>query len=227
MQPLVTQRLWRDLELGLQVDLSGVPDQPPAAGADYQGAFAAMVALEAGAIANPDEGRQVGHYWLRAPELAPEGYGALITATREQCQKLARELIKAREFDAVLVLGIGGSALGPQFLSDALAEPDAPMRLHFLDNTDPDGIARILGPLDLETTLVLCISKSGGTAETRNCLVEVEAAYARAEVEIAPRAIAISQEGSRLWEHAAEWRARIPMWDWSGRRAAAAGAPGH
>lgn len=34
-------------------------------------AFASMVALEAGAIANPDENRMVGHYWLRAPELAP------------------------------------------------------------------------------------------------------------------------------------------------------------
>ena len=35
-------------------------------------AFEAMAALEAGAIANPDEQRQVGHYWLRAPELAPD-----------------------------------------------------------------------------------------------------------------------------------------------------------
>src|SRR6476619_2445273 len=34
-------------------------------------AFAAMDALERGAIANPDENRMVGHYWLRAPDLAP------------------------------------------------------------------------------------------------------------------------------------------------------------
>ena len=34
-------------------------------------AFRAMEALETGAVANPDEQRQVGHYWLRAPELAP------------------------------------------------------------------------------------------------------------------------------------------------------------
>ena len=37
-------------------------------------AFDAMELLEAGAIANPDEGRRVGHYWLRAPERAPEAY---------------------------------------------------------------------------------------------------------------------------------------------------------
>ena len=37
-----------------------------------QAAFSAMDALEAGSIANPDEGRQVGHYWLRNAELAPD-----------------------------------------------------------------------------------------------------------------------------------------------------------
>ena len=35
-------------------------------------AFTAMQELEAGAIANPDEQRQVGHYWLRNPDLAPD-----------------------------------------------------------------------------------------------------------------------------------------------------------
>ena len=38
----------------------------------FPAAFSGMAALEAGGIANPDEGRRVGHYWLRAPELAPE-----------------------------------------------------------------------------------------------------------------------------------------------------------
>src|SRR5664280_3838551 len=38
----------------------------------FPAAFAAMAALEAGAIANPDENRRVGHYWLRAPERAPD-----------------------------------------------------------------------------------------------------------------------------------------------------------
>ena len=37
-----------------------------------QSAFSAMDALEAGSIANPDEGRQVGHYWLRNAQLAPD-----------------------------------------------------------------------------------------------------------------------------------------------------------
>src|ERR1700722_5387343 len=37
-----------------------------------QKAYTAMDALEKGAIANPDENRMVGHYWLRAPQLAPK-----------------------------------------------------------------------------------------------------------------------------------------------------------
>ncbi len=41
-------------------------------------AFDAMEALEQGAIANPDEKRQVGHYWLRAPGLAPKDIAPVI-----------------------------------------------------------------------------------------------------------------------------------------------------
>ena len=41
-------------------------------GAAHPEAFADMAALEKGAIANPDEKRMVGHYWLRAPQLAPD-----------------------------------------------------------------------------------------------------------------------------------------------------------
>ncbi|WPJ95509.1 hypothetical protein SH580_19005 [Coraliomargarita algicola] len=47
-----------------------------------QAAFTAMQELEAGAIANPDEGRMVGHYWLRNPALAPQ---AELTAEIEAC----------------------------------------------------------------------------------------------------------------------------------------------
>src|SRR5262245_10223314 len=54
----------------------------PLAGKPFADAFAAMTGLESGAVANPDEGRRVGHYWLRAPELAPdaETREAIVTA---------------------------------------------------------------------------------------------------------------------------------------------------
>jgi glucose-6-phosphate isomerase len=78
--------------------------------------------------------------------------------------------------DDVVVLGIGGSALGPIALRTALrpsgwnalsAEARGGLpRLHVLDNVDPETIAALLGRLDLARTLFIVTSKSGGTAET-------------------------------------------------------------
>ena len=83
-----------------------------------------MAALEKGAIANPDEGRMVGHYWLRAPEIAPTPE---IRDEIVKCYTNVREFVlrthQKGEFMDVLVIGIGGSALGPMFVSDALGDP--------------------------------------------------------------------------------------------------------
>ena len=79
-------------------------------------------------------------------------------------------------FDNVLVLGIGGSALGGIAVSEALLKPywnlltpeqrDNYPRLFFLDNIDPDQITGLLNTIDLKKTLVNVITKSGSTAET-------------------------------------------------------------
>ncbi len=61
--------------VGLAMDLSRVnfgDDYFQAMAGGIQKAFAAMAELENGAIANPDEKRMVGHYWLRNPALAPK-----------------------------------------------------------------------------------------------------------------------------------------------------------
>lgn len=225
--PRFARLLWRDPALGFALDLSKTPIEGfDAAEVDFAPAFQAMAALEAGAVANPDEGRRVGHYWLRTPSLAPDDLGATIEATTEACRALAAEIHREGRHQTALILGIGGSALGPQLIADALAEPHDPMRILFCDNTDPDGYARVLGPLDLESTLVVCISKSGGTAETRNALLETMAAFERAGVPFAPNAVAISGEGSALWKQAETWRARLPMWDWVGGRTSVTSAVG-
>ena len=95
-------------------------------------AFSAMEALEKGAIANPDENRMVGHYWLRAPELAPtKELQDEIVQCYADVRGFALETHKSGKFSDVLVIGIGGSALGPQFISDALGTSDDRLRLHF------------------------------------------------------------------------------------------------
>lgn len=78
---------------------------------------------------------------------------------------------EAREhFRDVVILGIGGSSLGPAALHTALGRtsegsPSLP-RLHFPDNVDPFEFDDLLNRLDLETTLFNVVTKSGGTPET-------------------------------------------------------------
>jgi len=194
-------------------------------------AFTAMQALEAGAIANPDENRMVGHYWLRAPQLAPTPeLKAEIEQCNAQIQKFVSQVHDSGRFTDVLVIGIGGSALGPQFISDALSADEDRLRLHFFDNTDPDGMDRVLSTLRhrLEHTLCVVISKSGGTAETRNGMYEVDYAYRKAGLDFARNVVAVTGAGSTL-DGIAErngWLARFPMWDWVGGRTSVMSAVG-
>jgi glucose-6-phosphate isomerase len=200
-------------------------------------AFDAMEALEAGAVANPDEKRRVGHYWLRAPERAPSPEIAdAIRKTVASVATFAADVHagrirppKAPAFTQALCIGIGGSALGPMFVADALGGPGRDrLGMHFLDNTDPDGIARVLRMLDgrLPETLCLVTSKSGSTPEPRNAMLAAERAFRAAGLDFARQAVAVTGEGSQLDREAAAWLARFPMWDWVGGRTSELSAVG-
>src|ERR1041385_8453122 len=183
------QQLWERFQryyseypqLGLAVDLSriNISDEFLASMEPrMQKAFAAMAELEKGAIANPDENRMVGHYWLRNPALAPnQSIRQEIENTIADIKAFAAEVhagkVKGAKgpFKNLLVIGIGGSALGPQFVAHALGNPATDkLSIFFFDNTDPDGMDKVLAEIDgrLGETLCIVISKSGGTKETRN-----------------------------------------------------------
>ncbi|MDG3006872.1 glucose-6-phosphate isomerase [Paludisphaera mucosa] len=202
-------------------------------------AFAAMDALEKGAIANPDEDRMVGHYWLRAPELAPSAeITAEIKDTLAAIEAFAAKVHagairpeRKPKFTRVLSIGIGGSALGPEFLADALGDPTTDkLHAHFIDNTDPDGIARELERIGaaLDETLVVVMSKSGGTPETRNGMLVVAEAFRAAGLDFAKHAAAVTGAGSKLDQTVTKegWLARFPMWDWVGGRTSETSAVG-
>lgn len=203
-----------------------------------QKAYAAMAELEKGAIANPDEDRMVGHYWLRAPELAPNPeLTAEITDTLDAIEAFAKKIHTGEivgeggAFTDLLVIGIGGSALGPQFVAQALGNPgEDRLAVHFFDNTDPDGMDLALAALRgrLSTTLAVVISKSGGTPETRNGMVEAAQAFLTEGVEFASQAVAITGVDSKLDRLASSegWLARFPMWDWVGGRTSETAAVG-
>ncbi len=227
-------------ELGFVLDTSRM-DAPAEWTAEMQGkisrAFKDRAATEAGEIMNPDEGRAVGHYWLRNPDLAPESEGQWIREVKQQVQDLAGKVLKGeikapndRSFRHVLLIGIGGSALGPQLVSKALLAPNAPIDLHFLDNTDPGGMDDTFATLGdgLAETLIIVISKSGGTAETRNGMLEAEAAFEARKLDFSKYAIAVTGEGSKLDQYAEsnKWIARVPMSDWIGGRTSIMSAVG-
>ena len=205
--------------VGLTVDVSRMTFDEPfqaAMAGPMQKAFAAMDALEKGAIANPPK------------------------------------------FTHLISVGIGGSALGPEFVADALGSPTADkMVVHFVDNTDPDGIARVLATVGdhLPETLTIVCTKSGGTPETRNGMLLMADAYKKAGLDVTIRQggpsidnmqllaagavdfaigsnrfgpLNLTQVGSKMDAVATgeKWLARFPMFDWIGGRTSELSAVG-
>lgn len=233
--------LYYSPQLGLQLDISRMnfPDgffkhtEP-----SLRKAFASMADLEAGIVANPDENRMVGHYWLRTPSLAPTAdirkeIESNIADIRLFVKKVHSGELSPQiggRFTDLLVIGIGGSALGPQFVADTLGTAFDPMKPHFFDNTDPDGMDRVLISLGsrIASTLTIVISKSGGTVETRNGMIEAKEWYAKEGLSFSRQAVAITGAGSALDRTAEQegWLARFPMWDWVGGRTSVMSAVG-
>ncbi|WP_043582814.1 glucose-6-phosphate isomerase [Geminisphaera colitermitum] len=236
------QHTYHNASLGLSLDISRIPFPDtylPGKEAAIQKAFAAMADLERGAIANPDENRMVGHYWLRNPTLAPTPeLRAAITDTLAAIKAFAKKIHTGEicgstdcEFTHLLVVGIGGSALGPQLVNHALGQPGRDkIAVSFFDNTDPDGIDYTLATLTgkLPQTLVVVISKSGGTVETRNGQLEAAAAFRAAGLDYTKHFVAVTGDGSKLDQTARAdgWLARFPMWDWVGGRTSELSAVG-
>ncbi len=228
-------------DLGLTVDISRMRFPQ-----DYfawiepriQKAYQAMERLELGEIANPDEKRMVGHYWLRAPHLAPgPEISFQINETREKIKDFSAQVHTGKivtptgkRFSRQLVIGVGGSALGPQFLSHALGTSGSPMKASFFDNTDPEGMKRVLDEVgsELAETLAIVISKSGSTIETRNGMLEAKAAYDSRGFPFGKFTVAITEADSKLDRLAQEegWLARFPMWEWVGGRTSVTSAVG-
>src|SRR5207247_6818950 len=204
---------YRDLDFSLDISRLKFPEDffekmQPKIGK----AFASMRELEAGAIANLTEKRMVGHYWLRNPARAPT------TEIRQEIEETMNRIKKfgedihagkitaenGKRFEHVLLIGIGGSALGPQLVADALGSAVDPMDIFFFDNTDPNGFARVFDRIDalLPQTLVVVVSKSGGTKETRNGMLETEARFKAKRLPFNKHAVAVTGVGSNLDKNA-------------------------
>ncbi|WP_135821288.1 glucose-6-phosphate isomerase [Halostella litorea] len=104
---------------------------------------------------------------------AEHGYAALNLPETTDPDAIRAAVDRFDDPDAVLTVGIGGSALGAATLADAL---DSDVDAYFLDNVDPAHVRGLLDSLDLSTVVVNAVSRSGTTAETlSNFLVVREA----------------------------------------------------
>lgn len=200
-------------------------------------AMDAMESLEAGSIANPDEGRMVGHYWLRQPGLAPsveiaDDIRSAVSAVSEFACDVRHGVVGGAEgfFRHFVHVGIGGSALGPQFLLKSQAGEDSRIVFHFLDNADPDSVHMLIRRLyaELGRTLVSAVSKSGWTPTPCRVMAELEHAYAARGLEFSRHAVATTMAETALDARAADegWLARFPVWEWVGGRTSVTSAVG-
>lgn len=122
------------------------------------------------------------------------------------------------KFTSMVMVGIGGSDLGPRALYLALAAFVTQGRsVHFISNVDPDDAAGVLRGLDLSRTLVNVVSKSGTTLETLTNEELVRAAFIAAGLDPNKHFIAVTGKGSPM-DNPSRYLRSFYMFDYIGGR---------
>lgn len=184
-----------------------------------------MEKMQAGEVINfiegyPSENRAVLHTAVRDFfENAQTSKAAKEAATlaRAEVEKL-NQFHELEDFSDLVVIGIGGSELGPKALYLALEGYSKPGRhVYFVGNVDPDDMVKALRPLDLKKTLVAVISKSGTTLETNVNEAFAREIYEKAGCDPKNHFIAITGEGSPM-DQSSKYLKVFYIWDWIGGR---------
>ncbi len=148
------------------------------------------------ALERLDERVADAHTRIQAGREAGEfGYAALNLPETANPTVVRNAVEELPDPEAVVVVGIGGSALGAATLADAL-ETDVPV--HVFDNVDPAGVERALDELPLEETVVNVVSRSGTTAETLANFLKVREAMESAGVDWTERTLVTTGEEGPL-----------------------------
>lgn len=172
----------------------------------------------------PSENREVLHTAVRDFFENPNGS----QKAKEATEKAAKEIQKLKEFihkidcecdfQDMIFVAIGGSELGPKALYLALEYLKKPCRnVYFLSNVDPDNAAQVLKQVKLKNTLVLVISKSGTTLETKTNEEFIRKELRRAGLDPTKHVAAITGECSPL-DDKMEYMETFYIWDWIGGR---------
>ncbi|SEO55709.1 glucose-6-phosphate isomerase [Halorientalis persicus] len=134
------------------------------------------------------------------------GYAALNLPERTDAAAIEAAVEPVADAEAILTVGIGGSALGAATISEALgglddegASADA-APLYVLDNVDPAHVREILAEVPLDRTAVNVVSRSGTTAETLSNFLVVREAMEEAGVDWTERTVVTTGEAGPLRE---------------------------
>jgi glucose-6-phosphate isomerase len=179
---------------------------------DFPGA---LRSLFDGEPVNSSEGRAALHTALRSDlSIAATARDAHVEAkqARGRMSGLVAQLGTSGVTDIVSV-GIGGSDLGPRLAVDALAQPNARFRVHFLSNVDGHAAQRVLAGLDPARTAAILVSKTFGTQETL-----LNGGIVREWMGDDSRLFAVSANVGRAAASGVAPERILPMWDWVGGR---------
>src|SRR3954454_16262371 len=109
--------------------------------------------------------------------------------------------VKAQKFSDAVVLGMGGSSLGPEVLAETFGKKPGFPKLHVLDSTDPAQVRAMEARIDIANTVFIVSSKSGGTTEPnamKDYFHERVAQAVGPKVKTGHRFIAVTDPGSSL-----------------------------
>lgn len=230
-----------DGESGFSLNVSGMnfsDKDLESMSARFKEADMEMRRIESGEIKNPDENRKVTHFSDRA--VYPETSLYMdVEAFVESIRLGAITGSTGKKFDSAVINGIGGSVLGPELVQFAINGPcwnELPeekragyLKIYFVDNTDSAGIADISSVVDLERTLILSISKSGGTQETKNNITAFSKVFEDVGLNFAKHSCAITMPGSELDSlvSSENWLKVFPMAESIGGRTSETSIVGH
>ncbi|MGE8296446.1 MAG: glucose-6-phosphate isomerase [Pseudomonas sp.] len=202
--------------------------------AEQAGLHQSIAALYNGERVNASEGRAALHTALRSPigrRLLVDGHDIIPDVHRvlNQITELVSRIhsglwrgYSEKPITEVVNIGIGGSFLGPQLVSEALRPfTQRGVRCHYLANIDGSEFRELTARLNPETTLFIVSSKSFGTLETlKNTLAARDwyLAMGGPEAQLHRHFIAVTSNRKAAIEFGIGEENIFPLWDWVGGR---------
>lgn len=205
--------------------------------ANQTDAIEKMRQMQEGEVINRIEGyasenRAVLHTATRDFFDSPQTTQAAASAARlakaevDKIKSFIKNLDKDNQYTDLVLIGIGGSYLGPRATYLALERWKKPGKnVHFISNVDPDDTSRALLQVNLKKALVMVVSKTGTTLETLTNESFVRERFKKAGLKPEEHFISVTGQGSPM-DNKERYLECFYMWDWVGGRFSTSSAIG-